>query len=132
MDLSKKVFIAFLAVVFLGFSSVKATAQESMQMVLKDTIYGGLIGGLLGSAIVLLSDNPDDHLGYIPTGAGIGMILGAVYGIATEGYLMQGAAEYEGGKLSFSVPTIKMTKEYDTLTNRVEVIDSIDVVKVRF
>lgn len=132
MGILKKVFIAFLVVISLGFSSARAMAEDTMQAVLKDSFYGGLIGALLGSAVLLLTDKPEDHLAYIPTGAAVGILLGAAYGVASEGVLVTGAAEYDGGKLSFNMPTVKRTKEFDRRVNSTEVIDSIDLVKVRF
>lgn len=125
--------ISALLLIFTLFTfTTSAIAQDTMQRTLRDSLYGGLVGALLGSAVLLLTDNPDDHLSYIPTGAAVGILVGAAYGVATSG-LMQSAAEIdENGKLSFNMPTIATEKIYDEKLDEVEEIERIELVRVRF
>jgi len=57
-------------------------ADIEMQSVLEDTLYGAAIGGLIGAGMMLISSHPTKHWNYISTGAGVGLIAGAVYGTA--------------------------------------------------
>lgn len=116
---------------FFAFSSRAVAEDTTMQATFKDTVYGGLIGALIGSAFVLLADKPKDHLEYIPTGAAIGMIAGAVYGLATAGGT-KSLVEVENNKVAFNVPTVKRTGAFDKTTNTRETVDSIGIMSFRF
>lgn len=132
MKKTRKLTAVLLIFAFFALSS-KAKAEDLMQTTFKDAMYGGLIGALLGSALVLLTDNPDDHLGYIPTGAGVGILVGAAYGLGTSGIVQSaGAAEVTDGKLTFNMPTVERVVLFDNITNTEEVIQKLDLLKVNF
>jgi len=125
--------ISALALIFtlLTFSVVRA--EDVMQQTMRDAIYGGVVGALVGAAVLLLTDNPDDHLGYIPTGAGVGVLAGVAYGVATSGMMItSSAAEVEDGKITFNMPTVKKEKVYDEIANRYEEIEQVDLIRVKF
>lgn len=125
--------ISALLLIFTLFTfTTSAVAQDTMQRTLRDSLYGGLIGALLGSAVLLLTDNPDDHLSYIPTGAAVGILAGAAYGVATSGLIQSAAEVDENGKLSFNMPTIATEKFYDEKLDEVEEIERIELVRVKF
>jgi len=82
----KKVFVLLIACCFFAvaiFSSVpKVNAQPpSMQKIYYSAAYGGLLGGLLGAAIMVLGPNPNNHWDYIVKGGAVGVICGTIYGI---------------------------------------------------
>lgn len=125
--------IAALAMVFTFLAVSTASAQDSMQRTLRDSLYGGLIGALLGSAIMLLTDNPDDHLSYIPTGAAVGVLLGAAYGVATSGVMSTAAVEIDKKEgVSLAMPTISAEQHYDEQINEKEEIEKIELVRLTF
>ncbi len=117
--------------VFFVFTSTRSFADDTIQYTLKSSIYGGILGGLLGSAVLLLSDEPDDNLSYIPTGIGVGVLLGAAYGIATSG-VVEGIGEIEDGRFTFNMPTLKRVEIFDENLNSKEFINSIDVLRFKF
>ena len=56
----------------------KANARENdFKIVLKDGFYGGLVGALVGGAILAFKDEPGDHLDLITKGAAIGLQPGS-------------------------------------------------------
>ncbi len=125
--------ISALALIFTFLTFSVARAEDVMQQTMRDALYGGVVGALVGAAVLLLTDNPDDHLGYIPTGAGIGILAGAAYGVATSGMMItSSAAEVEDGKITFNMPTIKKEKIYDEIANRYEEIERVDLIRVKF
>lgn len=125
--------ISALALIFTFLTFSVARAEDVMQQTMRDALYGGVAGALIGAAVLLLTDNPDDHLNYIPTGAGIGILAGAAYGIATSGMMItSSAAEVEDGKITFNMPTIKKEKIYDEIANRYEDIEQVDLIRVKF
>lgn len=130
MNLVKKVSIISLLLVFFVFTS-RSFADDTMQYTLKNSLYGGILGGLIGSAVLLLSDEPDDNLSYIPTGIGVGVLLGAAYGIATSG-VIESMGEIEDGRFTFKMPTLKRTEIFDENVNGREFINSIDVLRFKF
>ncbi len=127
----KKMIVLALLLSFALLPTRRAVADETMSVLLKDTAYGGIIGALVGSAFMLLADEPGDHWDYIPRGAGVGILAGAAYGIATSD-LVQSAAEIKGNKVAFHVPSIKMTERYDRNANGKEFIESVDLLSYRY
>lgn len=126
--------IAASAMIFTFLAVSTASAQDPMQRTLRDSLYGGVIGALLGTAVMLLTDNPDDHLSYIPTGAAVGVLAGAAYGLATSGVMSTAAAEIDTreGTISLAMPTISAEEHYDEKTNTIEEIERIDLVRLTF
>lgn len=123
----KRILATVLIVFFLSTSPV--FADDTMRKTLTDSLYGGIIGSVIGLAIVLLTDNPDDHLNYIPTGAGIGILAGAAYGLASSG-VVASVPEYES--FDHTAPPLKVRGVFDRLTNTFEIVGSIDLLKIRF
>lgn len=126
--------ISVLAIVFTFLAVSTASAADPMQRTLRDSLYGGLIGALLGSAVMLLTDNPDNHLNYIPTGAAVGLLVGAAYGVATSGVMSTAAAEIntKEGSVSLAMPTISTEQHYDEQINKKEEIEKIELVRLTF
>lgn len=54
---------------------------QGMEIVFRDGLYGAAVGALIGTAQVLLIDEPEEELHRIPTAAAIGAILGVAFGI---------------------------------------------------
>ncbi|MEW6682846.1 MAG: hypothetical protein AB1451_07975 [Nitrospirota bacterium] len=80
-------------------------ANNEMGDVLVDGFYGGLIGALVGAGVMVLTDDPGDHLQYMTTGAGIGVIAGTIYGLSQVArYAM---INVDRGQLTWRVPAIE-------------------------
>lgn len=131
--MTKKIVIILLSIAFLSVATHAKAADDSMQRTLRDSLYGGAIGALLGTALLFLTKHPGDHLEYIPTGAGIGILAGAAYGLATSGLVQSSAAtEIENGKFTLNMPTVNRAEVYDEKLHTKEVIDTVDIVRVKF
>jgi hypothetical protein len=130
MNLIKKTFVITLLLLFAVFSS-RARAEETVRYTLNNALYGGVLGGLIGAAVLLLTDEPDDHLGYIPTGAGVGVLLGAAYGIATSG-VIESIAEVEDGVFTLQMPTMSRVEVFDRNSNKRELISSVNLLSFKF
>lgn len=132
MNIFKKTFLALLTVSFFLMSS-QAMAEDSLAHTVKSAIYGGVIGGLVSGAVVLISGNAGDNLGYIPTGIGAGILLGTAYGIVTSDAVRDRAfGEINNGRLTIKIPSVKSTSTFDKTTQTSELIESVDLLKVRF
>lgn len=126
----KKIIAIFLITTF--FATVTgAHAQDVMQKTLRDSAYGGLIGALLGTAVMFLTDDPGDHIEYIPTGAAIGVLVGAAYGIGSSVHTAS-LTEVDKDGVSLAMPAVKTQKLYDEKLDMVETIETIDLVRIRF
>lgn len=82
-----------------------ARGEESrMKAVFMNTFYGMAAGALIATAVSLTQDNPDwgENVG---TGAAIGGIAGALFGIATEVRYM---ASIEDGHIYASIPSLNV------------------------
>ncbi|MFQ5427602.1 MAG: hypothetical protein ACE5EZ_01340 [Thermodesulfobacteriota bacterium] len=132
MSYFKKIFLVSLLLTFCLFST-RAQAQDPLAHTVRSALYGGVIGGLVSGAIVLVGDNPGDNLGYIPTGIGAGILLGTAYGLITsEAVTGRAFGELEGGQFSLNVPTVKSSSTFDKKTQTYELVESVDLLKVRF
>ncbi len=93
----KKVFV-IMVIILLAFNGVALAA--SGEVVMENTIYGGIIGGMLGGAWYLLDqDEPGKKLG---TGVGVGIIAGFLLGITDVGSFV----EVEDGEMHAGVPNL--------------------------
>ena len=97
-----------------------------MLTVLKSSFYGGLIGVLIGSAFLAFRDKPGDHLKDIRVGAGVGVIIGTVYGLLkTTGTAF---VEVQDGHLSVQAPSFQLRIDPETK----DLIGSVDLLKIPF
>jgi drug/metabolite transporter (DMT)-like permease len=130
-----RVISALLVITFLFFTVLPSGAHaqdEPMQHTLRSTLYGGILGGLLGTAVLFLSDNQSDHLSYIPTGVGVGMLLGATYGVVTSGVMYRSAVEVDDGVAILNLPKVDRVRIFDENTQVTDVISKVDLFKYRF
>ncbi len=134
MKTARTLTIACMIAVFLlcTTASRSMAADSTMKTTVTDALYGGLLGALVGTAVLLLTDNPGDHLNYIPTGAGIGVLFGAAYGLATSGGVVQSIGEVEGSKFTLNAPTIRKFESYDKVANKKETTAHVGLLSVRF
>lgn len=133
MKIARTFTIACLIAAFLlcTTASRSMAADSTLKTTVNDALYGGLLGGLVGVAVLLLTDNPGDHLGYIPTGVGLGVLFGAAYGLATSG-VVQSVGEIEGSKFTLNVPTIRKFESYDKMADKKEITAHVGLLNVRF
>ena len=123
----KKLIISALVMSMLMSSANMALAGE-MRTTFDDAMWGGLTGALVGGAILLFQDKPEDHLEYIAYGFGAGVIVGAAYNLSRPRYAM---AEVKDGKLAMSIPDIS-TKIVLAENNRKSIQVSADLLRVSF
>ena len=104
--MKQTVVVVLLISMILMMAPGKAKAYENdVQEVLKSSFYGGLTGALIGAAFLAFRDKPGDHLQDISVGAGVGVILGTIYGI---GKTTQAFAEVKEGSVAFHFPTLQL------------------------
>jgi putative Ca2+/H+ antiporter (TMEM165/GDT1 family) len=85
-----------------SWTTVPAQAADfEVQNTMEDALYGGAIGALIGTGAMLISSQPSKHMDYVVSGAGFGLIIGAVYGIASGS---RAFAKVEDGKVQVGMP----------------------------
>jgi len=77
-------------------------AEAGFEIILKDGLYGGLAGALVGTATLAFTDDPSDHLDRIAYGAAIGVIVGTVFGIAQASH--SSFVQLENGRVTVGLP----------------------------
>jgi len=96
---------SMMVVMFLGGLSMlpvqSQAADFEVQNTMEDTLYGGMLGALVGGGAMLISNSPGSHWNYISTGAGVGIIAGAIYGVASATHAL---ASLEDGELKWGMP----------------------------
>lgn len=88
----------------LFFIATPAMAEDSaFKTVFKDIFYGGLSGGLVGTAVLAFTKHPGQHLDFIGYGAAGGALVGATYGMVSAA---RSLAEFDHGKVKFAIPSV--------------------------
>ncbi len=103
----KKVISCAVLIMTLIVFSTSTYAQTEVETVARDAIWGGIVGTLIGGAVLALKDKPEDHLNYLIKGAAVGVIAGTLYGlfnIATR----PSFASMDKGEITFGVPMINV------------------------
>jgi len=98
----KKLSLVMIMLGLLGLTALPAQAADfEVQNTMEDALYGGAIGALVGAGAMLVSSTPSKNVSYIATGAGFGIIIGAIYGVTTG---TRALAKVEDGQLQIAIP----------------------------
>ncbi len=104
MKRTKRMMSILLVAALLSGWTVPANAQENpLKVILEDAFYGGVIGTLIGGAMLAFPKHPGDHLEYIGYGAATGIIAGTVFGAVS---VSRSFAEIDKGGVRFALPTV--------------------------
>ncbi len=106
------VLLFMLGSLFPGTAQAKresASRDNGMEEVLVDGFYGGLAGALVGAAFMAFKDQPGDHLNDMAIGAGVGVIVGTLYGVGRATHAF--AEIREDGTTTVRMPTIRFDLE---------------------
>ena len=107
----RKMMMAVMMVGGLSMLPMQSQAADfEVQNTMEDTLYGGMLGALVGGGAMLISGSPASHWNYISTGAGIGIIAGAIYGVASATHAL---ASLEDGQLRMGVPMPEVALSVD-------------------
>ena len=120
------VIIVLICLIILISMPVKA-AEREIKATFHDAFYGGLTGALVGAALLIFTDKPEDHLNYIAYGFGVGIIGGAAYGVIRSTRAM---AEIDNGKVVLHIPTPKTKITF--VDNKKNLHVSMDILKYNF
>lgn len=77
----KKLIVSAVLALSLVALSAPAPAASQLQVVAEDSMWGAVIGGLVGTAMLAFRDHPSDHFDLIYKGASVGLVCGAAFGI---------------------------------------------------
>lgn len=53
----------------------------ALEKIMRNALYGGAVGALLGTAVLAFADHPSDHLNFITNGAAAGVLIGVAWGV---------------------------------------------------
>lgn len=112
--------------VFVPTSSI--AGDVSGKDIFKDSFYGGMVGALIGGALLVFRDDQSDHLDMIAYGAATGVIVGTALGLTKAGKAL---TEFENGHFYVQFPTVGVqAKSHPLLTIKPEV--SLNLFLYRF
>lgn len=77
----KKLILTVMLSLFLIAPPTETWAAAQLQVVAEDSLWGALIGGLIGTAALAFRDHPSDHTELIVRGAAVGLVCGVAFGI---------------------------------------------------
>lgn len=99
----RKIIAVMTLVSLLSSASSAFAADDTIREVFTDAFYGAAIGGLVGGAFMVFTDQPGKHFNYIAYGAASGVLVGTAYGLAKSA---RAFAEVENGRVKVAFPTI--------------------------
>jgi len=124
--MKKSVIVGVLISLVLALSPAQVKAQPSgAKMVLESSFYGGLTGTLIGAAFLAFRDKPSDHYKDLRVGAAVGVIIGAIYGLAKT---TKAFVEVNDGRFTLSIPTI----QFDVDRSDKAVRGSLELLQIPF
>lgn len=127
----KKIITIIMVLLFVGsvIPSRTFAAGDPLEIAIKDSVYGGILGALIGGALMVFSDKISDHYMYIAYGAAGGVIAGAAIGMATS---TKALAEIEHNKVTFNMPELKNDIIKDKHEEKLEVIRTVSLLRYNF
>jgi len=103
MKTSQRSLLVGVIILLLTVWCTPCKADDAFEGIFRNAVYGGLVGGLVGAALLVFTHKPGDHLDYIGFGAAGGVLAGVAYGAVKT---TRALAEVENGKVKLAVPTI--------------------------
>jgi len=104
-----------------------------LQKILRNALYGGAVGALIGGALLAFRDHPGDHLEFITVGAASGVLVGVAWGVydsATDNpYVM---IDHDGVHAALVAPTLRVANPSVADRARREAVVGVNLVGVRF
>jgi len=100
----KRTLMLMISVVLLTSLSVPCSAADSsFSELFENTLYGGLVGTLVGGALLAFTNKPSDHLDYLTIGAASGVLAGVAYTVAKPA---KSLIAVENGTVKIAMPAI--------------------------
>jgi hypothetical protein len=127
--LKKIIAILFAITILTSWNLPSYAADNAFKDTFENAFYGGLVGVLVGGALMAFTKHPEDHLNYLAYGAASGVLAGATYGIIKT---TRSLAEYENGKVKFAVPTIMPEPQKHELTGQTKIAVSAQLLRYNF
>ena len=100
----KRARVVVLATLLITSLSVPCSAADAaFKSVFENAMYGGLVGTLVGGALLAFTHKPTDHLDYLAVGAASGVLAGVGYTLAVQS---KSLVSIENGDVKFAMPAI--------------------------
>jgi len=80
-----------------------SAAESSFRDLFENTLYGGLVGTLVGGALLAFTNKPSDHLDYLTIGAASGVLAGVAYTVARPA---KSLIAIENGNVKIALPAV--------------------------
>lgn len=110
-------------------SSAFAVDENAFRETFTSALYGLSVGALVGTALMVFTHKPADHLDYIGFGAAAGALAGTVYGVARSS---RSFASIENGAVKIAMPTIIPDLVESPVTRQMSVSFRADILRGTF
>ena len=110
-------------------TSALAVDENAFRETFTSAFYGLSVGALVGTALMVFTHKPADHLDYIGYGAAAGALAGTVYGVARSS---RSFASIENGSVKIAMPTIIPDLVESPVTKQLSVSFRADILRGTF
>ncbi|NOY52538.1 MAG: hypothetical protein GXP58_02835 [Deltaproteobacteria bacterium] len=97
-------FVALMLVVTLLPLRPAAAEEDTMPIVLRDTVYGSLTGAFLGGLLLLTTNNKSGHWENVAYGGFVGALAGIAYGVYDTS---RSLVEIDKDRITVGLPTLQ-------------------------
>jgi len=130
MKLLKRTIALATLFAMLGASTTAfAVDENAFRETFTSAFYGLSVGALVGTALMVFTRKPADHLDYIGFGAAAGALAGTVYGVARSA---RSFASIENGSVKIAMPTIIPDLVESPATRQMNVSFRADILRGTF
>jgi hypothetical protein len=98
-----KMIILISALMLTSLSVPCSASENALRDLLENTVYGGLVGTIVGGAFIAFTHKPADHLDYLAFGAATGVLGGVTYSVVKQ---TMSLVSIDDGNVKFAMPTI--------------------------
>lgn len=104
MNRFKRTLMIVISAAMLSSLSVPCSAEDTaFRDLFGNAMYGGLVGTLVGGALLVFTNTPSDHLDYLSIGAASGVLAGVAY---TAVRPAKSLIAIENGNVKIALPAI--------------------------
>jgi hypothetical protein len=125
----KKLVAVMTLVSLLSSTSSALAADDTIKEIFVDAFYGAAIGAVVGSAFIIFTKHPEDHLMNIAYGAASGVLVGTAYGVAKSA---RAFAEVENGRVKIALPTVIPELVVSPVSGQTKVAWKADLIRGTF
>jgi hypothetical protein len=127
--LKRSIIILLSTCLLTGMAVPCVAADNAFRDLFESSLYGGLVGTLVGGAFLAFTHKPSEHLDYLAVGAATGVLAGVTYSVVKQS---RSLVAIEDGNVKLALPTIIPELQENGTKGMASVMLKAEVIKGTF